>query len=87
MTDQKSSFPMINILCPSSAGSKDIEKILQNGITSNVNVSLINPDFNQSILQIDNASLTTLIAIAVLLLIIGIVVSVLYRIPGFVSFA
>ncbi len=87
MTDQKSLFPMINILCPSSVGSKDEAKMLQNGITSNVNVSLINPDFDRSILQIDNASLTTLIAIAVLLLIIGIVVSVLYRIPGFVSFA
>ncbi len=86
MTDQKSLFPIINTLCPTSTGSKDINKMLQNGITSNVNVSLINPDFNRSILQIDNASLTTLIAIAVLLLIIGIVVSILYRIPGFVSF-
>lgn len=79
MTDQKLLLPLMN-------DGRNESRILANGITSNVNVSLIDPDFNKSVLQIDNASLTTLIAIIVLMLIIGIVVSVLYRIPGFVSF-
>lgn len=79
MTDQKMSLPLMN-------DSRNVSRIRQSGIDSNVNVSLINPDFNKSVLQIDNASITTLIAIIVLMLIIGIVVSILYRIPGFVSF-
>ena len=86
MTDQKLSLPLMNVLYPSWADSRDESRIIENGITSNVNVSLINPDFNKSALQISNASLTTLIAIIALMLIIGIMVSILYRVPGFVSF-
>ena len=89
MTSEKTSLPIMNILVPwwSTDTGKKIDNILRNGITSNVNVSVINPDFDASILQIRTATITTIIAIAVLTLIIGIVISVLYRIPGFVSFA
>ena len=89
MTSEKTSLPIMNVLVPSwsTDTGKKIDYILRNGITSNVNVSVINSDFDGSVLQIKTAIITTIVAIAVLLLIIGIVVSVLYRIPGFVSFA
>lgn len=87
MTSQKSTLPLMNVIAPSWSESRDVNRMLQNGITSNTNVSLINSDFNKSILQISTASTTTLIAVAILLLIIGIVVSILYRIPGLISFA
>ena len=87
MTSQKSTLPLMNVIAPSWSESKDINRMLQNGLVSNVNVSLIDSDLNKSILQISTASTTTIIAIAILLLIIGIVVSILYRIPGLISFA
>lgn len=79
MTDQKISLPLMS-------DSRNESRIRQNGIDSNVNVSLIYSDFDKSALQIGDASVTTLIAIILLMLIIGIVVSILYRVPGFVSF-
>ena len=76
MTSEKTSLPIMNILVPwwSTDTGKKIDNILRNGITSNVNVSVINPDFDASILQIRTATITTIIAIAVLILIIGIVI-------------
>ncbi|MCF0227278.1 MAG: hypothetical protein HUJ52_00460 [Malacoplasma sp.] len=51
------------------------------------NIAIINNSLGKSIVQIDQPALTSVICLAVIVLIVGIIVSILYRIPGFVMWA
>ncbi len=86
LAENASEFPLLDIAYPSFAPNEEsIKNINRNGLLSNLNVSEITPNFNKSVLSISSL-LTSIICLVVFALIVGIIISILYRVPGFVAF-
>ena len=81
---------------PYSDGISGINRVQLNGVNGfnknakindvnvDANIAIINNTAGKSIVQIDDAALTSVICLSVIVLIVGIIVSILYRIPGFI---
>ena len=63
----------------------NINNVDTNGLTSFINVSKVNNEISGSVI-IGDGVVTTIITIVIFLLLVGLLVSYLYRIPGLISF-
>lgn len=87
LTSNRISMPLMDILYPTNGENLNNDDFIEtNGlVTNSSNVILLKSDLNNSALGIKSNILTIVIAFIILLLIVGIVVSVLYRIPGVIA--
>ena len=77
---------------PYTDGFSGINRIELNGVTGftgcevnvDANVAIVKNSLGKSVVQISEPAVTSIICLAVIVLIIGIIVSILYRVPGFI---
>ena len=77
---------------PYTDGFGNINRIQLNGVNDfancpvnvDANIAIVKNSLGKSIVQISQPAATSLICLAVIVLIVGIIVSILYRIPGFI---
>lgn len=87
MTKEKFAYPLMDNVYSSLNASVDgnINNVDTNGLTSFINVSKVNNEISGSVI-IGDGVVTTIITIVIFLLLVGLLVSYLYRIPGLISF-